>query len=74
MLAGLPTVLDLLVHAELSGRDAGTEDTGGADVHAVESQAAEGALQFVKRQAGVEERAERHIAGDAGKTIEIQDP
>ena len=45
----------------------------GVDVRSRRAQAAERALQLVERQAGVEERAERHVAGDAGKAVEIRE-
>jgi hypothetical protein len=35
-------------------------------------QAAQRGLQLLERQAGVEKRAERHVAGNAGEAIEVQ--
>src|SRR5262245_39403540 len=61
----------VLVHAELGRRDARPEHLLGGDVP---PQAAQRVLQPLEREPGVEERAERHVAGDAGKTIEIQQP
>jgi hypothetical protein len=64
----------VLVHAELRGRHAGPQDTVRRDGVAVERQAAERTPQFVERQAGVDQRPEHHVAGNAGKTIEVQHP
>ena len=62
----------VLVHDELGGRDAGAQDPFRVHLIAGHREAAERALQIVERQAGVEERAERHVARDAGEAIEIQ--
>ena len=40
---------------------------------AVEGQLRELIAKYVERQAGVHQRAEQHVAGDAGETIEITD-
>ena len=37
-----------------------------------DAEAAEGAPQLVNRQARVDERAEDHVAGRAGETVEVQ--
>jgi preprotein translocase subunit SecG len=42
------------VHRELGGRDSGAQHTVRMEVHAGKRQAAEGVLQRVERQAGVE--------------------
>ena len=63
----------VFVDAELGGRDAGAQDAMSVHVRVADRQAAEGAAQLVERQTGVEQRAERHIAGDAGETIEVKD-
>ena len=63
----------VLVHTELGRGHAGSQDAIGMDVRIAEREAAERLAQIVERQAGVEQGAERHVAGDAGETIEIQD-
>src|SRR2546427_11551234 len=62
----------VLVNVELDCRHAGPQDAVGVDVRVAESEAAERALQLVERKAGVDERAERHVARDAGEAVEIQ--
>ena len=62
----------MLVDDELRGRHAGAQDARGADVEARHGEAAERALQVVERQAGIEHRAERHVAGDPGEAVEVQ--
>jgi hypothetical protein len=42
-------------------------------VRAVDEQSGERAFQVVERQTGVDQGAERHVAGDAGEAIEIED-
>jgi hypothetical protein len=61
------------VDRELRRRHTGSQHAIGVDVRVAEREAAERLAQIVERQAGVEQRAERHVAGDAGETIEIQD-
>lgn len=70
---GLRTASFVFVHIELDGRHAGAEHAPGVHVVAGHGQAAERAPQVVDRQAGIDERAEQHVAGNPGKTIEIQD-
>ena len=60
--------------AELGRRDAGPQDLLRAEFHVAERQAAQRAFQVVERQAGVEQRAEHHVARDARETVEIQQP
>ena len=60
--------------AELGRRHPGPQHALGGDRVAVDGEAAERALQLVERQAGVDERAEHHVAGNARETVEIQDP
>src|SRR5262245_38350324 len=57
---------------ELRRRHAGPDDSTYADVAAVERQAAEGLPQIVERQAGIEQGAEDHVAGDAREAIEVK--
>ena len=61
------------VDAELGGRDAGAQDPLRVNVGVAKRQASERAAQVVERQTGIEQRAERHVAGDAGETIEVKD-
>ncbi len=60
-------------HPELGGRHAGAEHAVGRDVAAVDGQAAQRRTQPVERHAGVEQRAENHVAGGAVEAVEIED-
>ena len=62
----------MLVHGEFGCRQASTQDLRRVHMGIAEREAAEGGLQLVERQPGVEERAERHVAGDAREAIEVQ--
>ena len=65
----------VLVHGELRRRHTGAKDLLCVHVdttNGVEREAAERARELVERQAGVDERAERHVSGNAGEAIEIQ--
>jgi hypothetical protein len=64
-------IVRVLVDAELGRRDAGAQHALRVHVSIAQGEAAERALQLVERQAGVDERTERHVAGDAGKAVEI---
>jgi hypothetical protein len=63
----------VLVHRELRGRHSGAQHLVGMNVHLAERETSERAFQFIERQTRIEQRADRHVTGDAGKTIEIQD-
>jgi hypothetical protein len=65
-------IVRVLVHRELGCRHAGAQHALGVDVRVAEREAAERAFQLVERQAGVEQRAERHVAGDAREAIEVE--
>ncbi len=65
-------VLRMLVYDELRRRHPGAKDALGTDVEARHGEAAESPLQVLERQAGIEHRAERHVAGDPGETVEVQ--
>ena len=65
-------VVTVFVHAEFRRRHAGAQHLLRVHVTVSERQAAERAGQLGERQAGVEERAERHVAGDAGEAVEIE--
>jgi hypothetical protein len=77
VLGGIVNVLggscNVLVHAKFRRRHTRPEHAIGVDVRVAERQAPERPPQVVERQAGVEQRAERHVAGDAREAIEIQD-
>ena len=60
------------VDGELGRRQSGAQDTLGVDVHAWHGEASERPLQVFERKPGVDERANRHVAGDARKAIEVQ--
>jgi hypothetical protein len=59
-------------HAKLGGRHPGAKHAVGDDVVAVDGQAAQRRAQPVKGHAGVEQRAENHVARGAVETVEIQ--
>jgi len=61
------------VDAELCRRHPGPQYSMGMHVRVAERQAPERLLQVGERQAGVDERAQRHVARDAREAIEIQD-
>ena len=67
-------VVLVLVHAELGGGHPGTQHAVGVHVRVAERQAPERARQIVERQAGVEHRAERHVARDPREAVEIKHP
>ena len=62
----------VLVHAELRRRDAALHHAVGGNVPALDAEAPERRLQLGQREAGIEQRAENHVAGGAGETVEIQ--
>jgi hypothetical protein len=62
----------LLAHAELGRRHPGPQHALGGDRVAIDGEAAEGALQILERQAGVEQRSEHHVAGNPRKAVEVQ--
>ncbi len=67
------TVLPVVgVDREFRGGDPGSQHAIGVDVYTGKGQAAERSLQVAERQPGVEERAERHVAGNTGKAIEVE--
>ncbi len=71
----MPVVpVGVFVDRELGRRHAGPQDTLGMDVHVAEPQRPQGALQVVERQAGIEHRAECHVARDSREAIEVEHP
>src|SRR5688572_4518803 len=62
-----------IVDAEFGRGDAGLHDLVGRHVPALDAKAAERGLQPLQRQAGIKQSAEDHVAGGAGKAVEIQD-
>ena len=65
-------IVCVLVDDELGRRDAGAEHPLRVDVRVAEREAAERSLQLVERQTGVDERAERHVAGNAREAVEVE--
>jgi hypothetical protein len=59
-------------NAELERRDPGLEHTIGGDREAIHRQAAERLLNVREGHAGVDERAQNHVAGGAGKAVEVE--
>ena len=66
-------VVGVLVHRELRRGDTGAEHARGVHVGVAKRQTAERLRQLVDRQAGIEQRAKRHIARNSREAIEIQD-
>jgi hypothetical protein len=62
----------VLVDAEFRRSDAGAQDALDVHVRVAQREAAERVAQTFDRHAGVDERAEHHVAGDARETIEIE--
>jgi hypothetical protein len=60
------------IDREFGRRHAGAKHAVGGDARA-DREAAERRTQVVERQPGVDERAERHVAGDPREAVEIQD-
>jgi len=71
---GATSSVRVLMDRELRRGDACAKHAIRVDVRARGEQAAKGALELCERQTGVDERADRHVAGDAGEAIEIQNP
>ena len=65
-------IVAVLVDGESGRRHPGPQDARRLDVRVAERERAERALQVVERQAGVEQRAERHVARDPGKAVEVE--
>ena len=65
--------LRAFVHSEPGGRDSCPEHARRADVHLRNRKAAQRVFQPIERQAGVQKRAEDHVARDAGEAIEVED-
>ena len=62
----------LLTHHEFGGGHAGAEDPMAGDPTEIDRETAEGAAQVIDRQAQIEERADDHVAGGAGETVEVE--
>jgi hypothetical protein len=62
-----------LVHAELDRAEAVLHDGVGRDLAAPDRERPERLLQRLERYARIDERAEDHVAGRAGETVEVED-
>ena len=60
------------VDAEFRRGHAGAQDAIRVDVRVAEGEAAERFSEIRQRQAGVQQRAERHVARNAREAVEIQ--
>ena len=60
----------LRVHVQLGGRDPAAQHRLGLDRPAADRQALEQGPHLVEVGAGVDQRSERHVAGDAGEAVE----
>lgn len=67
-------VVRVLMDQEFRGGDPRAEHALGVDVIAADGQAAERAAQIFERQSRVEQGAKRHVSGNTGKAVEVQDP
>jgi hypothetical protein len=67
-------VAAVLVHDEFRGGHAGAQDALGGDVEPRHGEASQRAPQVVQRKTRVEQRAEDHVAGDAGEAVEVENP
>src|SRR5688500_13708246 len=68
---GMGMEVGMLVNLELGGGYTGLQHAIDGHVPPFDGQAAERPLQLVKRQAGIEQRAQNHVAGRAGETIKV---
>ena len=57
---------------ESCGRDASLHDMFGLDVCARRQQAPQGGAQLLKRQAGIQECAQNHVARSAREAVEVE--
>ena len=73
MMVVVSMIVCVLVDAELGRRHAGAQHAVHVHMGVAEREGAERAFQLVERQAGIQQGAERHVTGDAGETVEIQD-
>jgi hypothetical protein len=64
----------LPMHGELRRRHSGAEDTFGVHVDLSEREAAQRSSQILEGQAGVDQRAQRHIPRNSREAIEVQHP
>ena len=71
-IVSMPVIVLVLVDDELGRRHTGAQDSFGVEVIARHREAAERALQLLERKAGIEQRADGHVAGYAGKAVEVQ--
>ena len=60
-------------HAKLGRADAGAVDALAPDGHPVEAERRHYPLQLVEGRTRVEQRSQEHVAGNAGKAVEVQD-
>ena len=67
-------VLAVLFDDELRGGNAGAQYSRRRDPGAVDGKAAERAAQLLERQAGIEQRAQHHVARRAVEAVKIQNP
>ena len=70
---GRGVVVPVLEDAELGRRHAAPHDAVHADLAAVDGEAAQGLAQGRLGQPGVHQGPEDHVAGRAGRTVEVQD-
>ena len=72
MAASVVVLKCVLMNDKLRRGNPRAQHAHGADVVARHGEAAERPFQVFERQAGIEHSAKRHVAGDAGEAIEIE--
>ena len=72
MSSGTGMDVGMLVDSKFGCRNAGLDDAIDRDVPAFDGEAAKRARQRLERQAGIEQRADDHVAGGTRKTVEVK--
>ena len=72
MVVGMLQRFRFTAHAKLRRRHSCARDPLGPDGIPINREAAERTAQIVERKTRIEQRAENHVAGGAGETIEVQ--
>lgn len=69
---GMAVGMGMFVNPELGCGHTGLHHAIDGNIPPVDGQAAKRLLQLIERQAGIDERAEDHVAGRAGETIKVE--
>jgi hypothetical protein len=65
-------LLAVLEDAKLGRSDTAAQDAVGRDVATGKGKASQGRGQLGQRKSGIKQGAKHHVAGDPGKTVEVQ--